>query len=134
MITKEMLQTSSSMSKYFLKTGKKELKIVLTTEEMETLHNNNKTSVSTIQFNIEGKRYWFYTDDYCNGQGITWGPGKLSYVETAPSSTRIPKQVVPRPGLEDGWIRSIKDFESIYCRDDHQLLLSRSTWKSLTVI
>lgn len=98
MITKEMLKDSSSKAKYLAKVGQP-LKIVLDPAEVQFALSSGKTSVSVIQFRIDERRYFFYTDDYVNGKGITWGPGKLSTIETVPSTTQVPHLVTPRQGL-----------------------------------
>lgn len=74
-----------------------------------------------IEFRIDDKTYWFYTDDYCNGKGITWGPTKLVTFETVPSTTQVPCHVAPRKGLESGWIQNLKDFEFVFQSKGHQI-------------
>lgn len=120
MITEEMLKNSSSHSLAAKKQGV-EVKIVLTTEEVQKYLDSGKTSVSDVTFKADGRDYWFYTDDYCHGTGITWGNDKLTAIETCPSTTQISHQVVPRKGLEDGVVKNLKDFEFIYHYNDHQI-------------
>ena len=119
-ITKEMLQNSSAEAALLKRSGKVK-KVVLTTEEMSEYLMCGRTSVSVIEFSVNDETYWFYTDDYCNGKGITWGPTKLVTFETVPSTTQVPCHVTPRKGLESGWVQNLKDFEFVFQNRGHQI-------------
>ena len=58
--------------------------------------------------------WWFYTDDYCFGKGVTWGDNRSSHFTSLPSSTDIPHVVRERPGLESGRITTLEEFEFVY--------------------
>lgn len=121
MITKEMLLMSFGQGKFSLKQGK-ELKIVLSRKEVEQRLRSTVSdicfTIDEICFTIDEKSYYFYTDSYCVGQGITWGPNKRSLIDTVPSSTDIPHRVVERKGLEDGWVNNLDHYEFIYHYND----------------
>lgn len=120
LITLEMIQNISAEAALLKRSGKVK-KVVLTTEEMSAYLMSGRTSVSIIEFRIDDKTYWFYTDDYCNGKGITWGPTKLVTFETVPSTTQVPCHVAPRKGLESGWVQNLKDFEFVFQSNGHQI-------------
>ena len=114
MITKQMLIESFAQGKFLQKQGR-EVKIVLTREEAK---DRLRSTLSTFTFTVGDKDYFFYTDSYCAGNGITWGPNKICSISTVPSSTVIPHYVVERKGLEDGIVDSLEKYEFVYHKGD----------------
>lgn len=58
---------------------------------------------------------FFFTDDYCFGVG-----NKLPEY-FVPTSTTLPLKIAPRPGFEDGWLRTLDEYISVFHRGESLL-------------
>ena len=116
-ITKEMLLATSLPNRFLEKQGKS-LKIVLSRDEVkEKLQRVSTVTVIQLKdflLDEDHEGWWFYTDDYCFGNGVTWGDDPVSHFTSVPSSTGIPHSVKERPGLETGRITNLEEFEFVY--------------------
>lgn len=100
MITKEMLLNSSAYSKRC-----ENYRGVLTTKEAED-YLKERDSVVVIQRVYDGT--FFFTDDHCFGVHVL-------PKDWVPCTSQIPQRVKkPREGLDDGIIKSVKQYISVY--------------------
>lgn len=86
---------------------------VLTTEQAQQHHerypNRSVVIVADVYTDV-----FFLSDDHCFGVGVL----PKGFV---PTSHQIPKEVVPRPGLEDGVISTVKQLVQIFEHDRTQI-------------
>lgn len=108
-ITKEQLLSNSHMAKMRLRDGRS-VKLVLTNEEQ------NELAKRGLSFKVHSdKNVFFFTDDYCAFVG------ELDFIDFVPSSTVCPCDVVPREGLEDGWVNTAEKYIQIFNHDIRQI-------------
>ena len=84
---------------------------VLTTEQALVRARHTKTIVS-VSSRKDG--VFFFTDDHC------FGYPHLSN-DFVPRTSSFPMQVVPREGLEDGWVTTIEQFIAVFHDDEKQI-------------
>ena len=82
-------------------------KHIYTAEEVQALIDHDR-SVNFI-VNVD-THYYFAVNDYCFGAGIL----SDSWVHC---SIGFPQNVVPRPGLEDGYVNTFKKYQFIFHKD-----------------
>jgi hypothetical protein len=109
MVTKETLLTASASARKARELGREYLG-VLTSDEA-ALRAELCSSVSIIS---DGE-YFFFTDDHCFGVGI------LNETNWSPCTSTFPQRVVPRTGLEDGWINTVEKYIAVFCKDLKQI-------------
>ncbi len=119
-ITKKQLFKTISSSAYAKQYGN-QTKIILNKEEMQAYLDLNTKAISTVEFKYNDKWYWFYSDDYCHGKGITWGTNKLVNIDPIPSRLYLPYKVIPREGLIDGLVKTLDEFIFVFRPNDHQI-------------
>ncbi len=115
-VTKEMLFMSPLPARFI--DPEKELRILLTRDEAEEIMKRLKVITVILIFDPDsepGKEsYWFYTDDFCFGNEITWGDYPATSFTTIPTSTSVPHMTKERPGLKDGVVRTLDQYEKVY--------------------
>ena len=62
--------------------------------------------------NMDTKEFFFSTD-HCQRLN-----SELTQDHWVPCTSSLPMFVAPRPGIEDGMIRSIRDYVNLFYRDD----------------
>lgn len=86
---------------------------VITTEQAIQHHkcfpNHSVTIIADVDNNV-----FFFTDDHCFGVGVL--PARF-----VPTSHRLPKKIVARPGLEDGIVSTVEHLIQIYEYDRKQI-------------
>lgn len=115
-VTKEMLFMHPLPARFI--DPEKDLRIVLTRQEAEEIMKRLKVITTILLFDPEGEpgkeSHWFYTDDYCFGSEITWGDHPATPFTSIPTSTSVPHMSKERPGLEDGIVRTLDQYEMVY--------------------
>ena len=86
---------------------------VMNTEQARQYHQRYPTR-SVVDIADVYTDVFFFSDDHCFGVGVL----PKGFV---PTSHRIPKEVVARPGLEDGIITTVEQLIQVYEHDRTQL-------------
>lgn len=95
---------------------------ILTRSEMQSRLTDRRGSLNVLEIGEVSDKdqvVYFYISDYLFGH-------KVLPKNFVPSATAFPRTVQPRPGLEDGEILSLRDYEFVYHneKDKEQLIES----------
>jgi hypothetical protein len=73
-----------------------------------------KVTKTIVSFSSIKRRVFFFSDNHCFGYNHL--PNDF-----VPCTSAFPIQVVPRDGLEDGWIRTIEQYVNVFHKHDKQI-------------
>lgn len=107
MIAKEQLLTASAFSQWV-----KEYKGVLTSAEAFE-HARAPRGRLTVIRSLKANKF-FFSDDHCFGVHVL--PEHF-----VPCTMEFPRRIVPREGLEDGWVDTIEKYIRIFQKDCEQI-------------